>query len=437
MKRFKQMLVLFLALAFLAACAPRQAMRTGAPTDTPRATPIAPNTSVLATNAPVATKAPTAPRATPPPASVPREFQSLYDELDTTLTAFDKSFDASGGNYPVTFAAELLPANGNRGAELFTPTNLQGTRLWLDRLQALGVQGVTVAIKYPILTSDFANSAKYLEYYKTVASEIRQRGMKMVAKVGVVFPPPFSTLNVNFKAMTFEQFKASNKQMVVTIINEIKPDYLDLGAEPDTEARITGWRELNTPQVYTDLINYALKDLNRGDTKIGAGIGTWGNLDFVRSYVTNTSLDFIAIHIYPVTGNALQMAVAAADLAHQHNKRVILDETWLYKASANERAPNIAANADIFRRDAYSFWAPLDQKFLALIAKLARAKNIEYVSVFWAQYLFAYLDYDPKLQSLSYSELMAQLNTAATPNVLAGKPSSTGEFYKRLSEGAR
>jgi hypothetical protein len=225
--------------------------------------------------------------------------------------------------------------------------------------------------------------------------------------------------------------------MVTTIVNEIKPDYLNLGAEPDTEARITGWHELNTPQVYTDLINYTLKDLNRGNTKIGAGIGTWGNLDFVKSYVTNTSLDFVAIHIYPVTGNALQTAVAAADLARQHNKRVILDEAWLYKMSAKEPPVSIAGNADIFRRDAYSFWTPLDQKFLALSAKLARAKNIEFVSIFWAQYLYAYLDYDPKFETMPYNQVMTQLNTLATPNVLAGKLSSTGEFYKQLIAGAR
>ncbi len=431
MKRFRQMLLIFLVLTFLAACAPRQA----APPPAAASTTTAPTSVAIAT---VSRVPPTsAPRSAPTSAPVPPEFQSLYNELDAALTAFDKSFDALGAPYPVTFAAELLPANGNRGTELFNPTNLQATRLWLDRLQAIGVQGVTIAIKYPMLTPDFPNSAKYLEYFQNVANEVRQRGMKMDVEVGVIFPPPFSALNVNYKAMTFEQFKVTNKQMVATIINEIKPDYLNLGAEPDTEARITGWGEFNTPQVYTDLINYTLKDLNRGNTKIGAGIGTWGNLDFVKSYAANTSLDFIAIHIYPVTGKALPTAVAAVDLAHQSGKRVILDEAWLYKTSANDPPVSIAANADIFRRDAYSFWAPLDQKFFALIAKLARAKNIEYVSVFWAQYFYAYLDYDPKYQSLPYTEVMAQLNTLAAPNLLAGKLSSTGEFYKRLSEGAR
>ncbi len=366
-------------------------------------------------------------------ARVPPEFRALYDELDAALTAFDQSFATSDEHYPIIFAAELLTANGNRGTALLSAANLEATRLWLDRLQALGARGVTVAIPYPLLTPDFPNSARYLDYFKTVASEIRQRGMKMDVEVGVIFPPPFSTLEVNYQAISFEQFKASNKQMVATIINEIQPDYLNLGAEPDTIARITGWRTINTPQGYTEVINYTLHDLPRGNTQIGAGIGTWGNLDFVKSYVTNTSLDFIALHIYPVTGNALPTAIAAADLAHRHNKRVILDEAWLYKMSAREPPVSIAGNASIFQRDVYSFWALLDQKFLTLIAKLARTKKIEYVSVFWVQYLYAYLEYEPRFQTMSYSEVMTQLSHVATPRVLAGQPSPTGEWFRQLS----
>lgn len=225
--------------------------------------------------------------------------------------------------------------------------------------------------------------------------------------------------------------------MVATIPRELQPDYLDLGAEPDTAARISGWRELNTPQGYTDLINDTLNALPRGATNIGAGIGTWGNLDFIRRYVTHPALDFITLHIYPVTGNALPLAGIAADLARQHNKRVGIDEMWLYKMSAHEPAVSIAGNTEIFRRDVYSFWAPLDQKFLALVTKLARAKQIEYVSVFWAQYLYAYVDYDSTLQRLSYTDLMTRMNQRAAQNLVANKPTLTGECFKRLSAGAR
>ena len=366
-------------------------------------------------------------------APVPPEFQSLYNELDTSMTAFDQSFDTSGTQYPVIFAGELLPANGNRGTALLDPSTLQGVRVNLDHLQALGVRGVTVAVSYPLLTPDFPRSAEYLAFFKAVANEVHQRGMKLDVENGPIFPPPFSSLPVNYAGLTFDKFKASKRQMVATIINEIKPDYLDLGAEPDTEAAITHLREINTPQGYTDLVNSILQGLNRGSTKVGAGSGSWGSPEMVKSLAANTSLDFIALHIYPVTGRALQNAVAMADLAHQFNKRVILDEAWLYKTSANEPATSIAANSEIFRRDAYSFWAPLDEKFLSIVAKLAHTKNIEYVSAFWTTNLFAYLDYDPKLQTIPYNEMMSQMNAAAARNMLDGQFSPTGEFYQRLS----
>ncbi len=381
-----------------------------------------PTQAANATSTAVATAAP-----------IPPEFQSLYTELGTSMTAFDQSFDASGTQYPVTFAAELLPANSNRGTALLDPQTLQGVRVNLDHLQALGVRGVTIAVSYPLLTPDFPRSAEYLAFFKTVATEVHRRGMKLDVENGPIFPPPFSSLPVSYAGLTFEKFKASKRQMVETIVNEIQPDYLDLGAEPDTEAAITRIREINTPQGYADFVNSILQGLNRGSTKIGAGSGSWGSTEMVRSLAANTSLDFIALHIYPVTRHALQNAVAMADLAHQYNKRVILDEAWLYKTSANEPPTSIAANSEIFRRDAYSFWAPLDQKFLSIIAQLAHTKNIEYVSVFWTTNLFAYLDYAPQLQTIPYNDLMAQKNAQAAKNMLAGKFSTTGEFYRRLS----
>jgi hypothetical protein len=372
------------------------------------------------------------PTHTPAGPAIPSEFKSLYTELDTSLTAFNQSFDASGTQNPVIFAAELLPANGNRGAALLEPQALQGVRANLDHLQAIGVRGVTVALSYPLLTPDFPRSAEYLAFFKTVADEVRRRGMKLDTENGPIFPPPFSSLPVSYGNLTFDKFKTTKRQMVAIIIDEIQPDYLDLGAEPDTQAAITRIREINTPQGYVDLVNYVLWGLNRGSTKIGAGSGTWGSPEIVRHLAANTSLDFIALHIYPVTGRALQNAVAMSDLARQYNKRVVLDEAWLYKTSANEPPTSIAANAEIFRRDAYRFWAPLDQKFLATISKLAHTKNIEYVSAFWTTHLFAYLDYDPQLQTIPYNDLMAQLSAQAAKDMLVGKFSTTGEFYQRL-----
>lgn len=431
---------LFFALVWLAACAtPQQTAPTLAPITMPTLAPSA--TSVpITTPAASATATPSAsPTIAPLPtrAPVPPEFQSLYTALDGALTTFDNSFNAASGNTPVTFAAELLPANGNRGTELLNPQVMVGVRVSLDALQKMGVQGVTVAIKYPMLLPDFPNSAQYTEFFKNVAREIHQRHMKMDVEIGAVFPPPISTLDVNYRGLTLDQFKTRVHQMAATIIQQVQPDYLDLDAEPDTEAAITRLRGLDTPPVFTDLINYTLKDLNRGSTLVGAGSGSWSGLGFVQSEAANTSLDFISIHVYPVTGQTLPTSGAMADLAHQSGKRVILDEMWLYKTNTPEPMMGIAAEPEIERLNTYSFWSPLDQKFLATVARVAHAKNIDYVSAFWSTAFFAYLEYDPKLQTLPYKQVLAQWNSAATRNIVAGNYSATGEWYNHLLGGVR
>jgi hypothetical protein len=431
-----KMLVITLMLVFLSACArntpvapppPTLAPSVSAPTIMPTTVPSATSTTPLSSNAP---------RATPIPAPVPSEFLSLYNELDTALTAFDNSLDAPVTPSPVTFATELLPANGNRGTELLNPQAIVGVRTSLDALQKMGVQGVTVAIKYPMLLSDFPNAAQYVEFFKNVANEIHQRHMKMDVEMGAVFPPPISSLDVSYTGLTLDQFKSRAHQMAATIITQVQPDYLDLDAEPDTEAAITRLNGLDTPQTFTDVINAVLKDLNRDNTLVGAGSGSWSGLDFVKSEAANTSLDFISIHVYPVMGQTLPTVATMADIAHQHGKRVILDEMWLYKANTTQ--PSMSnSSAEMIRLNSYSFWAPLDQKFLAAVARIARAKNIEYISAYWPTTFFAYLDYDPKLQTVPYNQLLAQWNNEVAPSMTAGQYTATGEFYKQLIGGAR
>jgi len=67
-------------------------------------------------------------------------------------------------NYPVVFAAELLPANDNRGTDLLKPQALQSTVMYLDRLQELGVQAVTLPIGYPLYTPNFPHYQDYVQF---------------------------------------------------------------------------------------------------------------------------------------------------------------------------------------------------------------------------------------------------------------------------------
>jgi hypothetical protein len=369
-----------------------------------------------------------------PGEAAPAEFAPLYAFLKTSLDNYDRYLAAQGRHEPhrLTFGAELLPANANRGPDLLTPQALAGVTAYLDRLQEMGVQGVTIPVSYPLLKADFPRAGEYLAFYRQVAREVRRRGLKLDVENGIVFAnSPFSKISVSYAGLTLARYGMAKRQMAETIIRELEPDYLTLGSEPDTEATLLALRELNDPRTYTDLVRTALRGLERGRTAIGAGIGTWGSLETVKSLAATTDLDFIDIHVYPVGGHALENTVLVAEVARRYHKRLVMDEAWLYKSGGNE-AQSIAANAEIFRRDAFGFWAGLDQQFLASMVKLADTEGVEYISPFWTTYFFAYLDYSPEIQALPYAQLVARAHSAAVQNLVAGRFSSTGEFYRKL-----
>ena len=314
------------------------------------------------------------------PASVPPEYRAMVTQFDKTLRPLEKQFQkaARAGRRPV-YAAELLPANGNRGVELLDLNALQGTRVWLTRFAQLGIRGVVFAVPYPLLMRTYPGSSMYLNFYRRVVSEARGRGMTVEIESSVVFAnTPFSPVRWDYSKSTVEQLMRDRREMIGTIVRELAPDYLDIGAEPDTEARLTGKRELNDPARYAQYLAGILSGLDRRKTKIGAGVGTWSSPDFVSREVF-LPLDFIALHMYPVSAQTFANAAEACRIAKQAKKEVIIDEAWLYKAMLGE-VTDIASNARIFARDAFSFWAPLDQRYLRLISDFARAQRITFVN---------------------------------------------------------
>ena len=370
-------------------------------------------------------------QAVPP---VPAEYQQLYSNLKTSLDSFNSQLGTriTGANYTVICGAELLPANSNRGEALLAPNTMQSVRLYLDRFQELGIKGVTFPVGYPLYTPSFPRYQEYVQFYKQVVQEIRSRGMTIDIESSVLFTnTAFSTLKFNYGALSFQEFENQRRQMVAALLQDLQPDYLNLGAEPDTQYKLTGYAEFNSPDQYAAYINYLLNGLDRGKTKVGAGIGTWGNIQYVQSLAASTGLDFIAIHVYPVVGSTMPLILRIADIAHQHGKGVTLDEAWLYKVDTLQ-STSIAANVDVFRRDLFSFWAPLDQEFLATIVRTARLENIVYISPFWSMLFFSYVDYDSTTAAMSYSDLSTMVNEAAAQNIANDQFSSTGSFYQAL-----
>jgi hypothetical protein len=140
--------------------------------------------------------------------------------------------------------------------------------LYLDRLRELGARGVTIPFAYPLYTPDFPGYEGYVTFYKEEAREVRKRGMKLDVETGVIFAnTSFSEMSFSYRGLTFEKYKREKRQMVAAIIRDIAPDYLNLGAEPDTAAILTGMREYNDPEAFAGYVNFVLDGLDRGRKK--------------------------------------------------------------------------------------------------------------------------------------------------------------------------
>jgi hypothetical protein len=374
-----------------------------------------------------------------PASPVPAEYADLYSTLAARLKAADASVTSrwNGQKSDVIFSAELLAANGNIGEPLLRPETWQAILVNLDALQALGVRGVRVATKYPILVTTFPRSGEYLEFYKRLSEELKKRNLKWLAQMTDVFrEPEFSTLNIGpyYAGLTLERYKQEKRQMAETIIREIHPDYLTLVNEPATDQHNTGLPM--TVQNFTEVVRYALNGLDRAGVQVGAGTGTWDPLAYMQSLAQNTAVDYLDMHIYPISRDYLvDRVLSIGDIARRANKKLVIGESWLNKVRDQElRGQAIAAAPAIFGRDVFSFWAPLDTAFVDTIVKLSHYQKIEFTSFFWSRYFFGNLEYSDATRRLPFGELSRMANQAAARNMMMTPPqfTPTGLAYQRL-----
>ena len=262
--------------------------------------------------------------------SVPSEYQGEY----STLQGIMSSFNSSLGSYPASgngfvSATELLPANGNRGPALLQTNNLNSVASNLNTLQAMGIRGVTIAIGYPLLDPSFPNNAQYLSYFEQVVAMAHARGMKVLVESQILFAnTPYSPLTFDWSALPYAQYVTRHIAQDQLIINQIHPDYLELGVEADTEAYLSGYTQLGTPSGWTSYIEQLLGGLNKGNTKLVAGAGTWLGTSYLTGFASDPRLDMISTHVYPTYGQNLQTLLAIGKIAQEDNKRLVIDEVW-------------------------------------------------------------------------------------------------------------
>ena len=384
------------------------------------------------TSTPEATEA--APSPTPMP--VPPAFQSLYGELQRRLDAAQTEFAGgpTSGRSP-SLVLELLAANGNRGEELLRPDTLQTTRLFLDRFKELGASGVAIQIVYPLLGKDYPRGNEYLDFYRAVAGEVRSRGLTLIIATGAPFSgTEFSPLHVDYGGKTPQSYLQERLDQAATIARELRPDYLCLSEEQSTERMLTG---LNiTTDDYFDFLRSAPAAIDPpAGVKLGAGSGSWENPTLVQELTRDSPLDFIDIHVYPLSNGLtdyLQVTSDWASAAIAAGKEAVIGEAWLYKASVQELQAGVGFQT-LFGRDVFSFWQPLDVQFMQTAVHLGRAAGVRYISFFWSRYLFAYVDYEDVPPGTAGAALQQAANVASWAAFSRSELSATGEEFKRLA----
>jgi hypothetical protein len=410
-----------------------------------------------------------------PPAAPPPEYQALYDELSLELTDFQAQLDAQwdGSIGSGRMAGALAAANGNKSIGLLGPGPWAGITAMLDRFQAMGVKLVKIEVQYPVLTpafhsylaanpppplTSYAYTADYFigypaSFYNRLAAEVRSRGLGLWVEYGTLFgdytPTPasgyFADMRTAGQAATQERYRAERAAEAALIATHVAPDYLTLVEEPETQARNFGYFPGGTPIFDTDewaafaqyLAQHIESSVPGSTARLGAGSGTWDGRGYTERFAALPELDYIDIHMYPLGSlfaDYLQAALDWADYVRSvaPEKKLMIGEAWLYKASASEVSGNLDYNT-VFGRDVYSFWEPLDRQMLDVLFKVVHLKDFEAFMPFWSQYYFGYLTYgDPETEGLSGPELIALAAQRAGPNVISGTLTGTGEKFVEL-----
>jgi hypothetical protein len=366
--------------------------------------------------------------------SIPSKYQDLYDMLDAKLNSMLSFINArwDGKEHSVSFAVELISANSHSGEKLLRPEAVQSVAFLLDRLKVLGVKGVKVALHYPILKPDFPNRDGYLEFYRKMSQEVKARNMVLYVATTTTFrEPAFTSLIVDYSGLTFTQFKQEMRQHIETVLTNLKPHYLTITNEPETQAMNT--RLDFSVQNVKELVQYVLDGLDKKGTFIGAGAGTWDKIEYFQALGQIPGLDYLDMHIYPINVDyVVDRAFRISEIARTYGKKLLLSEAWLYKVRDRELGTATATSADLFARDVFSFWAPLDERFVEAIVKLSHLLKIDFCSFFWMQYFYSYLEYDEQRSAMKPAQLFALLNAEAARNILSDKLSTTGVKYGSL-----
>lgn len=364
---------------------------------------------------------------------IPQKYQSLYRFIQHQLNTVKPIFRSEASTHPSSnipvFSLDLQPANGNRGEALLKPSTRESTRLFLTRVQDLGITGVKVSISFPMLTESFPRSSEYREFYRWLCEEIKSRGLKILVSTGLIFSgSPYTNLDNPYQDYDLKTYQKRLVEHNRAVLKVCEPHYLTVANEPGTIRQFVGI-PLDA-RTYERIVRDVIERLGHSRTHIGAGVGNWDPPEYGERLLRNTPAEYLDIHVYPVTRKIAENMRKLFGVAREERKMILIGEGWLYKVGPFEhrrRSP-----FEIYRRDVFEFWQPLDIQFIELLGLIGRIDPVRWVSPYWSEYFFAYLPHSPSYERMPASRLWRLLVREAGKNILSGQWTETGRAYARV-----
>ncbi|MCB0001544.1 MAG: IPT/TIG domain-containing protein [Anaerolineae bacterium] len=384
-------------------------------------------------------------------------------QLATYLVEFQQTACGIGlpdPDYYPNYAAILTYASGNRGPDLLGQWSMQNIEVELDRLTEMGVNSVGINIGYPLLTPAFhtylhsVNSSytwtvdDYIDFYVQVIAKARARGLKVHIEQGVMLRdfasvnphPYFDMIRALEPTAARQRYWQEMAQESYLIVTELAPDSLSLVGEPETANEAIGLIQgepLATPTQWRDYVDYAISLLPAHSTRLGAGAGAWEAEELIQLFAAMPALDFIDVHVFPARSLATDYfttVLERADLVNSIDpgKTIVLGQAWLYKAAADELGWVGVISPEVLSRDVFSYWQPLDSKFIELFSRVSRAKQFETYIPWGAWYFFSYLDYS-QAAGMTPAERNIANQVAAYNAMLNGTMTGTGNTYEEIA----
>ncbi|MBP7828653.1 MAG: hypothetical protein KA248_01910 [Kiritimatiellae bacterium] len=361
---------------------------------------------------------------------VPTNHRARYDDIEEGLAVFAPILEGlpAQTDAPQTlFGLPAMVPNGNRGYAVLSATNRARMLAEVDLYHTMGAELLKLDITYPLLTRAFheqlalqpgyewyagVHEEDYLAVYTAVVQRARDRGMRVLVEHSLLIPS-YSVTDPGFYFDTIRGLgeQAGRLRVQAELASEgaliqerLAPDWFSLVVEPESQnqrfGEFPGGAPLMNPTQWTahaEAVVTALRAQFPGAaTRFGAGQGTWENPAYTENFVEIAGLDYVDFHVFPVRsaeGHYLTNLVGWCAAARAAGKGVTLGEAWLYKADREDLASAGMDFQDIYARDLYSFWEPLDVVFMRQLAGLALKENAEFLCFFWPTYQFRYWSY--------------------------------------------